>query len=372
MVDEFRVPWVDLKQRYQEERDEILASIDRILTDAHLVMTEELQECEEKISAYTGAKHCIGLNSGTDALMMALMTLGIGKGDEVITTPVSFVATTGSIAHVGATPVYVDVADDQNLDPTKIEEKITPKTKAIMPVHWSGRIADMDAINAIAEKHGLMVIEDSAQCMGAYYKGRHGGTLGHAGAISCHPLKNLNALGDGGFLLTNSDVVNEKVRLYRNHGLQGRDNCVEFGVNSRLDVLHAEVLKYRLTKLDAIITSRRMNANLYRQLIKAPEVYIPPCKDYEENAFVIFIAQCENRDALIEHLTSKGIQAMVYYGTPLHLHPAAARYGFTRGDFPVAEKQCDSVVAFPHHQHLSEDQISFVADEINGFYGTIS
>ncbi|MDA8637319.1 DegT/DnrJ/EryC1/StrS family aminotransferase [Rhodospirillales bacterium] len=367
-MDEFKIPWVDLKQRYQEERDEILACIDRVLTEAHVVMTPELAECEEKIRQYTGAKHCIGLNSGTDALMMALWANGIGKGDEVITPPVSFVATTGSIVHVGATPVYVDVTEDQNMDPSLIEAKITDKTKAIMPVHWSGRVADMDAINDIAERHGLIVIEDSAQCMGAFYKGRHGGTLGHAGAISAHPLKNLNALGDGGFLLTNDDKTSDKVKRYRNHGLVDRDTCVEYGVNSRLDVLHAEVLKFRLTRLDGVIEARRRNVNLYRQMITASEVFIPPCKDYEHNAFVLFIIQCERRDEIQAYLADRSIQAMVYYGTPLHLQPAAAPFGYSRGDLPVAEAQCDRVLALPHHQYLTEDQISFVADNVNAFY----
>lgn len=368
-MSEFKVSWVDLQERYQEEREEILDCMDKVLTKGHVIMTPELDDCEQKISEYSGAKHCIGLNSGTDALMMALMATGIGRGDEVITTPVSFVATTGAIAHVGGTPVYVDVAEDQNIDPNLIEAKITERTKAIMPVHWSGRIADMDAINDIAEKHGLVVIEDSAQCMGGRYKGRHGGTLGVAGAISAHPLKNLNALGDGGFLLTDDDEINEKVRLYRNHGLADRDTCVMYGVNSRLDVLHAEILKYRLTRLDSVVKARRKNANLYRELIKAPEVYIPPCKDYEENAFVIFIIQCDHRDRLQKHLIEQSIQAMVYYGTPLHLQPAAERYGYKRGDLPISERQCDRVLALPHHQYITEDQVAFVAEQINTFYG---
>ncbi len=368
-MSDFKISWVDLQQRYQEEREEILDCIDRALTKGHVIMTPELDDCEQKVASYSGAKHCIGLNSGTDALMMALMATGIGRGDEVITTPISFVATSGAIAHVGATPVYVDVSDDQNINPELIEEKISDRTKAIMPVHWSGRIADMDAINEIANRNDLFVIEDSAQCMGARYKGRHGGTLGNAGAISAHPLKNLNALGDGGFLLTDDDAINEKVRLYRNHGLVDRDTCAVYGVNSRLDVLHAEILKYRLTRLDDVVAKRRKNANLYRELIRAPQVFIPQCKEYEENAFVIFIIQCDDRDRLQDYLVKHSIQAMVYYGTPLHLQPAAEKFGYRKGDFPVAERQCERVLALPHHQYLSEDQIGYVAERINTFYG---
>ena len=366
---EFKVSMIDLKPRFEEEKEELLACIEKVLESGNLVMTQELADFETKVTNYTGAKHCVGLNSGTDALMMGLMGLGVGRGDEVITTPVSFVATTGAIVHIGATPVYVDTCKDQNIDPDQIEEKITDRTKAIMPVHWTGRIADMDKIMEIAKRHDLVVVEDSAQCMGAYYKKRHGGTLGHAGAISAHPLKNLNAIGDAGFLLTDDDDLAAKVRLYRNHGLADRDTCVSYGVNSRLDVLNAQVLSYRLDRLKGIIEKRRHNVNLYRQLIKASEVFIPPCAEHEENPFVMFLAQCENRDQLKAFLEKEGIQTLIYYGTALHLQPAASKFGYIRGDFPNAERQCDQVLALPHHQHLSEEQIRLVASKVNEFYG---
>jgi len=367
-MSDIKVPFIDLQQRYQEEKEELLACVERVLESGHLVMTPELGALEEKVAAYAGIKHCVGLNSGTDALMMALMALGIGRGDEVITSPISFVATIGSIAHIGATPVFADVLEDQNIDPLEIEKKITPRTKAIMPVHWTGRIADMGAIMDIADRHNLMVVEDSAQTMGSYYKGRHGGTFGQANGISCHPLKNLNAIGDGGFLLTDDDKVAEKVRLYRNHGLESRDNCVLFGVNSRLDVLNAEVLSFRLDRLKSVIERRRANVNLYREMITAEQVFIPPCQPHEENSFVMFLTQCDDREGLQAHLTEKGVQSLVYYGTPLHLHPAAAKLGFGRGDLPKAEAQCDRVLALPHHQNLSKDQISYVAETVNAFY----
>lgn len=366
---EFKVPFIDLAQRYAEEREEILACVDRVLSKGHLVLTEEVSEFENSVCAYTGAKHCVALNSGTDALMIGLWATGIGRGDEVITTPVSFVASTGSIAHVGATPVYADVREDQNIDPTEIEKKITPRTKAIMPVHWIGRVADMDAITEVARRHNLRIIEDAAQTMGAYYKGRHGGTFGDVGAISAHPLKNLNALGDGGFLLTNDDEIAHKARLYRNHGQEGRDNCVIFGVNSRLDVLNAEVLKFRLTRLKDVVDKRRHNANLYRRLIKPGHIYVPEEKKHEIVSYVMFITQAEDRDRLQKYLADRGVQTLVYYGTALHLHKAAARFGYKRGDFPVAERQCDRVLALPHMQYLSEDQIGYAADCVNKFYG---
>lgn len=368
MVD-FKVPFIDLQQRYQEERDELIAIFDRVMTSGHLVLTPELAEFEADVVAFTGAKHCIGLNSGTDALLMGLWAADVGRGDEVITTPVSFVATTGAIAHVGAVPVYVDVTDDQNIDPALIEAAITEKTKAIMPVHWCGRIANMGEINAIAERHSLVVIEDSAQCMGAYWKGQHGGTFGKVGAISTHPLKNLNALGDGGFLLTDDDEIDRKVRLYRNHGLESRDDCVMYGVNSRLDVLNAEVLKYRLTRLEDVIARRAKNVNQYRDTIATDQVFIPADKPEEQNAWVMFLIQANDRDGLQAYLAENGVQSLIYYGTPLHLHKAAEQWGrYNRGDMPVAEAQCDRVLALPHHQCLTEDQVSFVAEQVNAFY----
>jgi len=368
-MSKLKVPFIDLQQRYQEEKEELLSCVERVLESGQLVMTPELGAFEEKVAAFTGVKHCVGLNSGTDALMMALMALSIGRGDEVITTPISFVATIGAIVHVGATPVFADVREDQNIDPAAIEAAITTNTKAIMPVHWTGRIADMDAILHIAERHNLLVVEDSAQTMGAYYRGRHGGTFGKANAISTHPLKNLNAVGDGGFLLTDDNAVAKKVRLYRNHGLEDRDICVLFGVNSRLDVLNAEVLSFRLDRLKSVIERRRRNVNLYREMISAEQMYIPPCKDYEENAFVMFITQCDDRDKLQAHLSEKGIQSLIYYGRCLHLHPAAQKLGYKKGDFPVAETQADRVLALPHHQYLSENQIAYVAETVNAFYG---
>ena len=357
---DIKVPFIDLQQRFVEEREELMACVERVLAKGHLVMTPEVFEFEQKVVEYTGAKHCVSCGNGTDGLMLALWALGIGKSDEVITTPISFVASTGSIAHVGATPVYADVRDDQNIDPAEIEKKITPKTKAIMPVHWGGRIADMNAIMAIAKKHKLKIVEDSAQSMGAYYYDKHGGTFGDAGTISTHPLKNLNA---------NDDEIARKCRLYRNHGLQDRDTCVMYGVNSRLDVLNAEVLKYRLTRLDDVIGRRRRNVAIYQDKIKAKQVYIPPVRNYEKHSYVMFIVQADNRDALKAHLEKRGVQSLVYYGTPLHLHPAAKRLDYKRGDFPVAERQADRVLALPHHQNLTQEQVTLAANAVNEFYG---
>ena len=367
-----QVPFIDLRQRFEEEKTELMACIENTLSKGTLVLGPELREFEEQVEKFSGAKHCVGLNSGTDALMLSLWSAGITKGDEVLHPPISFVATTGSIVHVGATPVFVDVGDDGLMDPTKIEAKITKKTKAIMPVHWAGKMCDMDAIMAICKKHNIILLEDSAQAMGSYYKNVHGGLFGLSGSISCHPLKNLNALGDGGLLLTNDDEIARKVRLYRNHGLESRDNVVMYGVNSRLDVLHSEVLKFRLKKLNQVITARRRNANLYRELITAPQVFIPAERTTEGyiDSYVMFIPQVDKRDALKAFLQEHQVESLVYYGTPLHMHKAAAALGYKEGDLPVAEAQCKKVLALPHHQHLTQDQIAFVAEKINQFYKT--
>lgn len=363
-----KVPFIDLRQRFDDEKSELLTCVENILSRGHFILTEEVSEFEDLAAKSIGVKHVIGLNSGTDALMMALWAHGISRGDEVITTPISFVATTGAIAHVGAVPVYVDVRHDQNIDPSMIEAAITSKTKAIMPVHWGGRIADMARIMDIASKNNILVIEDAAQAMGASYRGKHGGSFGASSGFSAHPLKNLNALGDAGFMATNDDAVNEKVRLFRNHGLESRDNCVIYGVNSRLDSLNAEILKYRLGKLSEVVDKRRRNIALYRDAIDSDSIFIPVEPPDEHSAYVMFLVQAERRDQLKMFLESKGVETLVYYGTPLHLQKAASKYGYVEGDFPNAEAQCRKVLALPHHQYLTENQILYVAEKINEFY----
>ncbi|QIZ20846.1 DegT/DnrJ/EryC1/StrS family aminotransferase [Candidatus Pelagibacter giovannonii] len=259
---------VDLVPRYKDERKLILKAIDKTLSKGNLVLTKELDEFEKSIAKYTKHKFCLGLNSGTDALMISLWSLGIGKGDEVITSPISFIATLGAIIHVGAKPVFVDVKEDFNIDEDLIESKITKKTKAIMPVHWAGRMCNMEKINKISKKHNLKIIEDAAQAMGSYYKLKHAGSYSDIAAFSCHPLKNLNALGDAGFIITNKKKLYNKIKIYRNHGLKKRDHVIMFGVNSRLDVINAEVLKIRLKKLKEVISKRTKNINLYRTYLK--------------------------------------------------------------------------------------------------------
>ena len=310
----------------------------------------------------------MGLNSGTDALMMALWSLGISKGDEVITSPISFIATVGAIIHVGAVPVFVDISEDLNIDPNKIEEKITKKTKAIMPIHWAGKMCDMEKIVKIAKKYKLKIIEDAAQGMGSFFKKKHAGTFSHVAAFSTHPLKNLNGLGDGGFIITNNKKIYQKIKLYRNHGMKSRDNVHVFGVNSRLDVINAEVLNFRLKKLKSIINRRNKNIQLYKKYIKSDKIQFPKDIFNSISSSVIFICICENRDNLQKFLKKKGIQSLVYYGTPLHMQLASKKINLNKFKLPVAEKMAKKVLALPHHQGLNSRHIKFVCKQINNFY----
>ena len=286
----------------------------------------------------------------------------------MITSPISFIASVGAIVHVGAKPVFVDIKNDLNINEELIESAITKNTKAIMPVHWSGKVCNMDKILQIADKYNIHIIEDSAQGMGAYFNNQHSGTFGEIAAFSSHPLKNLNAIGDAGFVTTNNRDLYDKIKLFRNHGIQSRDNVKIFGVNSRLDALNAEILSFRLGKLQSVIKKRRKNIDLYRKYIKTDKVLLPKDCENSYDSYVMMISQCEDRDNLQSYLESRNIQSLVYYGTPLHLHEAAKSLDCKEGDFVNAEKIAKKVLSFPHHQYLKEEEIEYVAESINNFY----
>ncbi len=364
-----KIEFVDLKLRYADEKKEIDKCINNVLKKGNLVLTEELNKFENDICKFTKSKYCLGLNSGTDALMMSLMANNIGKGDEVITSAKSFIASIGAIVHVGAKPKLIDVGDDLNMDVNLIENSINKKTKAIMPVHWTGRVCNMDLIIKIAKKYNLKIIEDSAQAMGSYFKDQHAGTFGVASAFSCHPLKNLNAIGDGGFLITDKKQIYDKVKLYRNHGLFKRDDVRLFGVNSRLDSVNAAILSLRLKKLKKIITKRRKNVEIYKNRLKEiKQIKLPQDKTNEYSSYVMFVIRCKNRDKLKNFLFDKGIQSMVYYGKPLHKHLASKKLNLDTGKLKNSEKICREVLALPHHQYLQKKQIDYICDNIIKFY----
>lgn len=364
-----QVPFVDIAAQWAEDRAGLMPVIERVLAGGNHVGGAEVAALEQAIAKFCGTAQAVALASGTDALTLALKALDIGPGDEVITAPNSFIATAAAIVQAGARPVFADVMPDQNIDPEAIEAAITPRTRAIMPVHLTGRVAAMDRIGRIARRHGLAVIEDAAQSMGSRYGGRMSGALGTVGCFSAHPLKNLNAVGDAGFLTTDDAAVAARVRRLRNHGLADRDTVLEWGVVSRLDTCKAAVLLYRLERLPDIIARRRRNAARYRQRLDPTHVFAPPCAADEFNSFHTFVVQFDRRDQLRAHLAERGIGTAIHYPIPIHLQPAAAELGYKPGAFPAAERQAGRILTLPIHQNLTPADIDHVADSVNRFYG---
>jgi len=364
----WRVPYVNFPAQWAEEGDDIRACIEGVFGRGDFVGGAAVAEFEEKAADYCGTKHAVALNSGTDALILSMKALGVGNGDEVITPPNSFVASTSAIVHVGATPVFADVLPDQNIDPEAVARAITPKTKAIMPVHLTGRIADMGPLQELAAKHDLLLIEDAAQAMGSMYDGQKAGALGTVGCFSAHPLKNLNAGGDAGFVTTDDGDVAEHIRLLRNHGLEGRDTVREWGFVSRMDTLQAAVLSQRIGRMENVIDKRRRNAALYRDLINADHVFMPPERQIEFNTWHTFVIQVDNRDDLKAHLTAQGVETAVHYPVPIHLQPAAAGLGYGLGDMPATENQVGRILTLPVNQFLKPDDVTFVAEAVNAFF----
>ncbi len=297
-----------------------------------------------------------------------MQALGIGPGDEVITPANSFVASTGAIIAVGAVPVFADVALDGNLDPDAVAARVTAKTRAVMPVHLTGRVSDMNALGAIAGRHGLAIVEDAAQAMGSLYDGKAAGAFGHVGCFSAHPLKNFNAAGDAGFLTTDDAEVARKVRLMRNHGLRDRDTVEIWGRVSRMDAIQAAVLEHRLKKLPDVIAARRRNQALYREHFQDGPVFLPPSREIEFNTFHTLVAHCDRRDDLRAFLAERGVGTAVHYPIPIHLQPAAKALGWKKGDLLVTEELAGRILSIPVHQHLNAGDIDYVAGMVREFY----
>jgi dTDP-4-amino-4,6-dideoxygalactose transaminase len=364
-----QVPYVALSRQFEAEAARLMPRLQRALESGQWVAGPEVAELEAALAARLGSAHAIGVGSGTDALILSLRALGIGAGDEVITAPNSFVATASAIVHVGATPVFADVLPDQNLDPERVAAAVGPRTRAILPVHLTGRCARMPQLLDIANRHGLHVVEDAAQAVDARLGGRAAGTFGALGCFSAHPLKNLNAAGDAGFVLTDDAALAERLRRLRSNGLVDRDTVLEWGVVSRLDTLQAAVLLERLPELDRIATARRHNAARYRELLAGiPELFAPPCRADEHNVFHTFVVQVERRDELQRYLQARGVGTAIHYRVPIHLQPAARALGYERGSFPVAEQQAERILSLPVHPFLSDADVEHVARCIREFY----
>jgi dTDP-4-amino-4,6-dideoxygalactose transaminase len=360
----WRIPYVNLGAQFAEEKADLMPRIEAVLATGMHVGGSEIDGLEREIAAYVGTRHAVALNSGTDALVFGMKGAGIGPGDEVITPPNSFVASTAAIVLAGATPVFADVRRDGLIDPGAVAAAVTPRTAAIMPVHLWGAVCDMDALRPIAERHGLAIVEDAAQAMGTRHRDRRAGSLGTVGCFSAHPLKIFNALGDAGFITTDSDDIAGRVRLLRNHGLVDRETVADFGHVSRLDTLQAVVLRFRLGRLDLMIERRRAHATLYRELLHDVPILLPRDKPYEFHTYVNLVSQCDRRDELQKHLAAAGIQTVVHYNTPIHLQPAAAKLGYRRGQFPVTERLSETILALPANQTLVRDEISYISAAI--------
>jgi dTDP-4-amino-4,6-dideoxygalactose transaminase len=366
--------FLDLKAQFASIRDEVMAAVARVMESQHFILGPEVAKFEEEIAAKLGAKHAVGCASGTDALTLALLAAGIGPGDEVITTPFSFVATAGSIADIGAKPVFVDIDPVSfNIDPRKIEAAVTAKTRAILPVHLFGLPADLDPIQAIARAKRLLVIEDAAQAIGARYRGRYVGNIGDFGCFSFFPSKNLGAAGDGGLVTTNDGAAAERLRMLRMHGSKQKYLHEILGTNSRLDALQAAVLRVKLRHLDRWEAGRVNRGQRYQRLfetkgltkrVRVPEI---PSTDFH-NVYNQFTVRAQNRDELKGFLRGKGILTEIYYPLCLHLQEAFRYLGYRNGQMPVAEMASREVLSLPVFPELTDAQQDLVAQGIESFY----
>ncbi|MEW6510902.1 MAG: DegT/DnrJ/EryC1/StrS family aminotransferase [Bacteroidota bacterium] len=360
---------VDVVGQYRKIKPDIDAAIHSVLDSGMFIQGKEVGEFEQAMADYLGVKHAIACASGTDALQIAIMALGIGRGDEVITTPFTFVATAETIAILGATPVYVDIDPRTfNIDPAQIESVITPRTKAIIPVHLFGQPADMDPILAIAKTHNISVIEDSAQAVGASYKNAKVCAIGEIGCISFFPSKNLGCFGDGGMVVTKDAGLAEKIRMIAAHGSKVRYYHEVLGVNSRLDTLQAVVLRVKLKHLEAYNAARRGAARRYDDLLRGLPVEIPYVAPDVEHIFHQYTIRAPKRDALAAFLKDKGIPHAIYYPVPLHLQKAFTMAGGKVGDFPVTEQAAEEVISLPMHTELNEEQQEFIVGAVKEFY----
>lgn len=364
------VPFVDLASQHRNIKHQLLAAVAEVFDRGQFILGPEVDEFEQRFAELCEVRYALGVNSGTDALILALRALGIGPGDEVITVPNSFVATAASISLVGARPVFVDVREDYNMDPTLVEAAITSKTKVVLPVHLTGRPADMDPIVEVARRHGLHVVEDCAQAVLAEYGERPVGSFGTFGCFSLHPLKTLNACGDGGVLTTNDRELYEQSKILRNVGLRNRDECVVWSGHSRLDSIQAALLLIKMKYLDGWTERRRANARFYQQALAGlADLRLPADKPYEKAVYHVFVVQAERRDELKRFLATKGVETAIHYPIPIHLQAAAASLGYGPGSFPVAESQAKKILTLPVYPEIEQKELDYIAASLRKFYG---
>ena len=367
-----QVPLLDLQAQYEQIRHDIREAVDRVLEHQKFILGPEVAALEKDVAAYSQVGQGIGVASGTDALLVGLMALGIGPGDEVITTPYTFFATAGSISRLGATPRFVDIDPvTYNLNPSEIEAAITERTRAVLPVHLYGQCADMDAIGAIARKHDLAVIEDAAQAIGAEYKGRRAGSMGTLGCFSFFPSKNLGGIGDGGMIVTDDQALADAIRVLRVHGSKPKYYHKVIGVNSRLATIQAAALQVKLRYLDEWTAARQRNAERYRQLFREKgldgQIGLPAALEHSRHIYNQFVIRVPRRDACRAFLQENGIGNEVYYPVPLHLQECYESLGYTEGSMPHAEKAAEETLALPIYPELTDDQASRVVETLARF-----
>ncbi|MBF0499505.1 MAG: DegT/DnrJ/EryC1/StrS family aminotransferase [Candidatus Riflebacteria bacterium] len=364
-----KVPLLDLKPQFAQVKDKLVPELIQLMENQTFILGPAVEKMEKELAAYIGTKYALGVSSGTDALLLALMGLKIGAGDEVITTPFSFFATAGCIHRVGAKPVFVDIeADTMNIDAKKIEAAITPKTKAILPVHLFGQCVDMDAINAIAAKHKLAVIEDACQAISSKYRDKQAGSIGTVGCFSFFPSKNLGCFGDGGLVTTNDEALFTRMKALRVHGTVETYMHREVGINGRLDALQAVVVSTKLPLLEGWSEGRRRNAARYDNLFADNrKVSVPKRHPERRHIFNQYVIQVEDRDGLKKHLSDLGIGCAVYYPLSLHQQECFKPLGYRKGDFPVSENAAMHVLALPVYPELPADAIDYVAKTINAY-----
>lgn len=365
-----RVPLLDLKAQYATIKTEVLAAVSEVLESQQCIGGPKVTELEEKIAAASDCKFAIGASSGTDAILNSLMSLGVGAGHEVITTPFTFFATVGCIVRAGAKPVFADIdPKTYNIDPAQLEHAVSEKTKAILPVHLFGQMVDMDPIIDIASKHNLAVIEDAAQSITSTYKGRKAGSIGTVGCFSFFPSKNLGGAGDGGMIVTNNEQLHERIKIMRNHGSNPKYYHRFVGGNFRLDPIQAAVLLVKLEHLDGWSEARRRNAAFYNKKF-ANTVVETPCMHPDcASIYNQYVIRVPRRDELIAWLREKGIGCEIYYPHPMHLQECFKSLGYKEGDFPHAERAAKEVLALPVYPELTDDMKDFVAETILSFAG---
>jgi dTDP-4-amino-4,6-dideoxygalactose transaminase len=366
---DLNVPYVDLVMQHAPLKAELLEAAGRVIDEGQFILGSQVDEFERHFADLCGTRLAIGVNSGTDALLLALRALEVGPDDEVITVPNTFIATVAAIRLCGARAVLVDVNEDGNLDPTKLARAITPRTKVLLPVHLTGRPCDMDGILTVARARGLHVVEDCAQAVLAESRGQRVGSLGILGCFSLHPLKTLNACGDGGALTTNDPALAERLKILRNIGLKQREDCVVFSGNSRLDTIQAAFLLVKLRHLEAWTHKRRANAKYFQtQLDGIAGVQVPVEREGQRCVYHTFVIQADRRDELQEYLKVKGIATVISYPVPIHLQTAGRELGYSPGSFPAAERQAQRILSLPIYPELTEQQLAYVVASVREFY----